>query len=72
MYYILPSYVTVWEALSIALNLVSFFCGALLVFIWAARTACGVRDSRQTMSLTEQLVFLAKSFPSLRASCLEK
>lgn len=42
----------------------------LLVLIWAARTACGARDSRQTRLLTEQLVSLAKLFPSLRASCL--
>lgn len=47
-------------------------CGSLLVFIWAVRMACGVRDRRQTMSLTEQLVCLAKCFPSFRASCLRK
>lgn len=46
------------------------FCSTLLVFVWAARTASGVRDSRQTRSLTEQLVSFAKPFPSLRASCL--
>lgn len=46
--------------------------GVLLVFIWAVRTACGARDSRQTKLFTEQLVCLAKLFPSFRASCLRK
>lgn len=47
-----------------------YLVDTLLVFIWVARTACGVRDRRQTMSSTEQLVCLAKSFPSFRASRL--
>lgn len=55
-----------WNVLSVGID------GAPLVFIWAVRTAWGLRDSRQTMLFTEQLVCLAKSFPSFRASCLRK
>lgn len=67
------SYVTV-ECAKCAAAVVrccALLCAALLVFICASRTACGVSDSRQTMSPTEQSLSFANSFPIVTASRLK-